>query len=107
MQALRVLAQLRLFPPIDEIAQDGMTERRHVHPNLVGAAGLQVAANVGVAPVPGDGLPVCDSGLAPIGNGHPLPVGGMPPNGGVHSAPILFQIAADHGFIGPGQGVIL
>ena len=100
------LPQLRLLPPVNGVAQYGMPNVGHVYPDLMCAAGFQVAADVGIAPVPGDGLLVGHGLFTPVSDGHALPVGGMSPNGGVYGAPVLLQVAANHGLVGPGQGVI-
>ena len=44
VEALTVLAQLRLFPAVDDVAQDRMTDVGHVDTDLMGAAGFQPAA---------------------------------------------------------------
>ena len=51
VEALAVLAQLLLFVAVDHISQDGVADVGHVDADLVGPSRLQLAADVGVAPV--------------------------------------------------------
>ena len=107
MEALAVLAQLRLFVAVDRVPQNGVADVGHVDPNLVGPARFQVAADVGIAPVALDHLPVGYGGLGiALGDAHLLPIRRVPPNGGIHGAAVLFQIAADNGLVGPRHGVV-
>ena len=108
VETLAVLAQLGLFMAVDGVAQDGMADVRHVDADLVGAAGFELAADVGIAPVAFDDLPVGHGvpGIA-LGDAHFLPVGGVPPDGGIHGAGVLPEGAADNALIGSGHGVVL
>ncbi len=79
-----------------------------MYPDLVGAAGFQTAADVGIAPVAFYHLPVGHRRLGiALRHAHFLPVRGVPPDGRIHGAPVLLQISADNGLVGPGHGVIL
>ena len=107
-EALAVLAQLGLFAAVNEGALDGGADVRHVDTDLMGPARLQTAADVGIAPVAADHLPVGHGvpGIA-LGDAHLLPVGGMPPDGGVHGAGILPEGADHDALVSPRHGVIL
>ena len=108
MEALGVLAQLGLFVAVDQIAQDGMADVGHVDADLVGAARLQLTADVGVATVTLHHFPM-GHGLLGIagGDSHLLAVGGMAANGGVHGAAVLPEGAADDALVNTVHGVIL
>ena len=90
VEALTVKAQLRFFSSINCVTQNGVTDVSHVYPDLMGSAGFQSAAHMGVAGVAADNLPVGD-GIFGItgGDAHFLSVGGVTANGGIHSAFIL------------------
>ena len=63
---LRCVQALTLQPlfgtgrTVQPVAEEGMPDVRHMHPNLVRAPGLKTAAHMGVAPIAGDDLPVRD-----------------------------------------------
>ena len=75
MQTLALLAQFFLFVAVDRVAQNGVADVGLMDTDLVGAAGLQLAADVGIAPVAGDDLPM-GHGLAGISlsDAHLFPV---------------------------------
>ena len=100
------LPQLRLLPPVNGVAQYGVPDVGHVYPDLMCAAGFQVAADVGIAPVPGDGLPVGHGLLPRSVTVMRFRSEGYRPMGALYGAPVLLQVAANHGLVGPGQGVI-
>ena len=108
VETLGALPQLRLFVAVDQIAQNGVADVGHVDPDLVGPSRLQTAADMGVAPVALHHFPVGHGffGVAG-GDGHLLPVGGVPADGGVDGAGVLPEGAADDGFVGPRHGVVL
>ena len=107
MQALTLLAKLFFLVTVDRVAQNGVPHIGHMDTDLVGAAGLQLAADVGLPPIPLHPFPMGDgiAGVA-LGNTHFLAVGGVTANGRVHRAGILLQVAADNGLVGPGHGVV-
>ena len=47
VKALALLAKLLLFVAVDGVAQDGVADVGHVDADLVGAARLQLASDVG------------------------------------------------------------
>ena len=53
MEALTLQPFLRRGRAVSKISQQRVADAGHVYPDLVGAAGLQAAENVGVAPVGG------------------------------------------------------
>jgi hypothetical protein len=77
-------------------------------PDLVGAAGLQPAPQVGIAAVPLQDLPV-GHGVLPIHpvNSHPLPVHRVAGDGGVHGAEVLPKAPHRHGMVFPVEAVVL
>ena len=96
-----------LFGPVHHIPQQGVPQIRHVDADLVGAARLQAAGDVGMAVLGVDDLPVGNC-LPPVwGDRHALAVCGVPPNGGVHRTAILPEGAHRHPVVQPEQGVIL
>ena len=107
MEALAALPKLRLFAAVNRVPQNGVANVGHVYPDLVGAAGFQLAADVGIALIAAHHLPMGDGvPSAPLGDAHLLPVRGVPPDGRVHGAGILLHNAADNGLIGSGHGVV-
>ena len=101
VKALGFLTQLRLFPSVDHIPQNGMTHVGHVDTNLVGTPGLQPTPHVGLATVASHHLPMGDGRLAVmLGDTHFFAVCAVAADGGIHRAGILLQIAADDGLIG-------
>ena len=108
VEALAVLAQLRLLPAVDRISQDGVADVGHVDPDLVGTARFQAAPDMGIAPVALDDLPMGHRipGI-PGGDAHLFPVRGVPPDGRVHGARVLPEGAHHNGLIGPGHGMVL
>lgn len=107
MEALAVLAQFRFFVAVNGVAQNGVTDVGHVHPNLVGAPGFQPAANVGIAPIAAYHFPVGHGrfGIA-LGDAHFFAVRRVAANGGVHRSGIFPEGANHNGFIGAGHGVV-
>ena len=84
-----------------------MADVSHVYPNLVGTAGFQLAADVGIALVAAHHLPMGDGAApAPLGDAHFLSVRGMPPDGRVHGAAVFLHNAADDGLVSSGHGVV-
>ena len=108
VEALAGLTQLRFFVTVHRIAQNGVTDMSHVDPDLVGSAGFQPAADVGIPPEPLHHLPMGDGrpGIAG-GDAHFLPISGVASDGGIHCAAILPERAADDSIVGAGHGVIL
>ena len=85
-----------------------MADTGHVDTDLVGPAGLQAAADVGIAGKPLHDLPVGHRAPAPpVHHRHLLPVRRAAADGGVHGAPVLPEISHRHRLVGPGQGVVL
>ena len=79
----------------------------HVDTDLVGAAGFQLAAHVGITPVTGYYLPMGNSLFAvSLGDAHLFPVGGVAANGGIHRAAVFPERAADDGFVGAGHRMV-
>ena len=107
MEALALEAGDRLFGAVHRVPQDGMADMGHVDSDLVGASGLQAAAHMGVARIPGDDFPVGDGAASPGDNRHLFPVAGTAADGGVHRALVFPEIAYHHALIGPGQSVVL
>jgi len=107
VEALAGEAGDRLFGAVDRVAQDGVADVGHVDADLVGAAGLQAAAQVGDTGVTGDDLPVGDGTAAGGDHGHLFPVGAAAADGGVHSAAVLLHIAGHQALVGAGEGVVL
>ena len=69
------------------IAHQGETPAGKLHPDLVGAAGLQPAAHMGIAPIAGNDLPMGHRMAAvTLGYTHLFPVARMASNGRIHSA---------------------
>ena len=98
---VEALAGQTLFraPAVYLVAQQRVVDVGHVHAYLVGASGLQAAAHVRPAVIPGDHLPVRD-GAAPAGHdGHALAVGRVPGYGRVHGAGVLPQRAVHDALI--------
>ena len=106
VEALALEPRHGLFRPVDGVSQDGVAQVGHVDPDLVGAAGLQTAADVGEAGVAGDDLPMGDGPAAIRDHRHLLPVPFVPSNGGVHGAGVLPEVAHHDALIGPGQAVV-
>ena len=108
MKALAVLTQFRFLSSVNQIAQNGVPNVGHVNTDLMGPSGFQLAGGVGVTPVAAHHFPVGHGvfGIA-LGDSHFLPVGGVPSDGGIHSAGVFPEGAADDGFVGPGHGVVL
>ena len=78
-----------------------------MHPDLVGAAGLQLAADVRKAPVARQHLPVSDGAAAVfLGHGHALAIRGMTADGPVDRPGILPKGAVHHGLIDPGEAPV-
>ena len=107
VEALACQAGHRLFCPIHRIAQQGMAQIGHVDANLVGAAGLQTALQVGAAGIAPQHLPVGHRRTALGVHRHLLPVHRVAADGGVHRAAVLFEAAHRHRLVHPGQGVVL
>ena len=97
----------RLLASVDLIAQQRMAQMGHMDPNLMGPAGLQTAADMGIALIAANDLPMGDRPAALRVDGHPLPVGPVTGNGGVHRAGILPEPAHGDGLVGPGQRMVL
>ena len=107
VEALSLQPFLRRGGAVSEIPQKRVADAGHVYPDLMGAAGLQAAENVGVAPVGGQQLPVCDSRLGIlIRDGHTLAVDGVAAYGFVDGTAVLLEIAADNGLVLPAKTVI-
>lgn len=82
------------------VAQQRVADAGHVDPDLVGATGLQTAADMGIAPISGDDLPVGHGRLCVFtGDSHALSVRRMAAYGRVHRAAVLPEIAPDNGLI--------
>ena len=62
VEHLAVLPQLRLLVAVDHITQNGVADVSHVDTDLMGAAGFQLAAHMGVTTVSADHFPM---GLLP------------------------------------------
>ena len=108
MQALARKARIGLFGAVDSVPQEGMADGGQVDPDLVGAAGLQAALEMGIAgktfqdrPV-GDRLPATQAV-----HGHLLAVAVMPPDGGAYGARVLLKAAHRHRLVLPVEGVVL
>ena len=97
----------RPLRPVDCVAQKGMANVGHMHPDLVGAAGLQSALDMGIALIPAQNAPVSHGPAAGGIDSHFLPVCFMPGNGSVHCAGIFPKPAHGNRLVGAGQGVIL
>ena len=107
VEALTALPKLRLFAAVNRVPQNGVANVGHVYPDLVGAAGFQLAADVGIALIAAHHLPMGDGvPSAPLGDAHFFPVRGVPPDGRVHGAAVFLHNAADNGLIGSGHGVV-
>ena len=81
METLTGKALVRGGSAVDLIPQQGMAQACQVDPDLMGAARLQAAADVGIAPVAGQDLPVGHGGTAAGEDGHALAVCGMAADG--------------------------
>ena len=107
MEALARQPGHGLFGPVHRVPQDGVADVGQMDPDLVGAARLQTAAQMGDAGIPGDDLPVGHGLPAPLPHHrHALAVHRMAADGGVHGAAVLPKIPHRQAFIGPGQGVV-
>ena len=107
VQALAAQALFRPLVAVDQVAEQRVTDVRHVHADLVRAAGLKLAADVRVAVVARDDRPVRDSAAGIfLCHGHALAVGRVAADGGIDRAGVFAQIAADDGLIGAGHGVV-
>ena len=97
-----------LLGPVYHVPQQGVADGGQMHPDLVGAAGLQTALNMGIAGEALQHRPVGHRRTAvfPI-HAHLLPVGGVAADGRVHSAAVLPQAAHAHRLVLPVKGVIL
>ena len=79
-----------LFGAVHRVPQQGVTDVGHMHPDLVGAPGLQAALDVGVAPQVLQHRPVGHRPPAlKLVHRHLFPVGGVAEDGGVHGARLL------------------
>ena len=96
-----------LLRPVHRVPQQGVADVGHVHPDLVGAAGLQAAGDVAASVVRVNHLPVGHRLPAVGGDGHPLAVGLVPSDGGGHRAPPLLEAARRYSVVQPEQGVVL
>ena len=75
-------------PAVHRVPQHRVAQGGHVDPDLVGAAGLQPALEVGVPGVPGQDGPVGHRGpAAEVVHRHLLPVGGVAGDGERRSCP--------------------
>ena len=100
-------AELRLADAVDRVSRDGVADPRHMHADLVRAAGLEAAAQVRILPVARDDLPV-RHGLAAVllRNGHALAVARVAADGRIDRAAVLAEAAADDALIGAAQRVV-
>ena len=97
----------RLFGPIHRIPQNRVADVGQVDPDLVGAARLQAATQMGDAGIAGDDLPMCHGLPPPLAHHrHALAVHRMAADGRVDSAAVLPEIAHRQALIRPGQGVV-
>lgn len=107
VQALPAQALFRPLVAVDQIAEQRVADVRHVHADLVRAAGLQLAADVRVAVVARDDRPVRDRVAGVFGrHGHALAVRRVAADGRVDRAGIFAQIAADDGLIRAGHRMV-
>jgi len=107
MQALGIQSQLGLFVPIDHISHNRVAAPGKMHADLMRPAGFQPAAQVRIAPVACDDLPVRD-GVAAVflRDRHLLAVRRVTADGCVDRAGVFLQIAADDALIGSCQRVV-
>ena len=84
-----------------------MAQVGHVDANLMGAAGLQAALQVGAAGVAPQYPPVGHRRTALGVHRHLLPIHRVAANGGIYRAAVLLKAAYRHRLIYPGQGVVL
>ena len=91
---------------VHRVAEDGVADVGHMDADLVRASGFQPAADVRIARIAGDDLPVRDS-LASAGyHSHALAVRRMAGDRGVDSAAVLAEITDNDTFIRPCKRVI-
>ena len=92
---------------VKRIAEQRMPDVRHVDANLMRAPGLEPAADVRVAAVARNDLPVRDrAARALLCDGHFLAVGRMPTDGRVNRARILAHAAANDGLVYARQAAV-
>ncbi len=107
VQALAAQALFRPLVAVDQVAEQRVTDVRHVHADLVRAAGLKLAADVRVAVVACDDRPVRDGAAGVfLRHGHALAIRRVAADGRVDRAGVFAQIAADNGLIRAGHGVV-
>ena len=95
------------LPTVHRIAQHWVPDIGHVDTDLVGAASLQVALDVGIARIALQHLPMGHRPSAIRCHSHPLPVGAMAGDGGIHGAGLRSEAAHHDGLVGARQGVVL
>ena len=84
------------IPVVYRVSQQGMGNAGHMDPYLVGAPGLQATLDICVFPISLYDLIMGHGAFAASGMcGHPFPVCGMPPDGGVDGPSIFFDIPLD------------
>ena len=95
VQALAAQALFRPLVAVDQVAEQRVTDVRHVHADLVRAAGLKLAADVRVAVVACDDRPVRDGAAGVfLCHGHALAIRGVAADGRVHRAGIVAQLSS-------------
>ena len=99
-------ARHRLFGAVHRVSQNGMPDMGHMHPDLVGAPGLQMTAHMGHARIPGNDLPVSHGMAAVRYYGHLFAIPPVTADGGVHRSAVLPEIARHQTFVGAGQGMV-
>ena len=108
MEALARQTGHRLFGPVHRVPQQGMADGGQVDPDLVGAAGLQPALDVGMAGITAQNGPVGHrrAAVGPV-YGHLFPVHRVAADGGVYGAGLLPEGPHAYRLVLPVEGVVL
>ena len=108
MQGLTLQLKGTTAGSIDIISQDRVPDTRHMHTNLVGASGLQLAFHQGIISETLQNMIVRDRfTTVPMVNGLLLPVLFAAADGGIYGAAFFLDVAADNGGIFSGDGMHL
>ena len=108
METLPVQKGNLLLRPVERVAGHRMPDIGHMHPNLMGAPGLQPEAKVAEPLVPLQHRKMGNRRFGVlVGHGHLLAFDRMPADGGVHPAAVLFYISVHDRLITAVEGVFL
>ena len=94
------------FCAVHRVAENGMPDVGHVDADLVRASRLEPAADVGIARIAGDDLPMRDRLASTGDHRHALAVGRVARDGRVHRAAVLAQSAHNDALVGARERVV-